>query len=156
MRSLLSAVFVVLLGTSQSAGADEAWALDSQTDGNGKACSLSRVDQGRPFSITLEFLPSTADQGVIRLSFDEPRLMQGAKKALATLEFDNGTSQNHRVEVASSGTVQVPIVALQVDDVLQTFSQSRRLTVATRLGSTSFSLVGIADRLPALRACAGQ
>ncbi|HJT13572.1 MAG TPA: hypothetical protein VJ790_13215 [Dongiaceae bacterium] len=155
MRGLTCAVFVVLLGTSHGADAAEAWTLDSQTDANGKVCSLSRMDDGRPFSITLAFVPDTRDQAVVRLSFNEPKLMQGAKKALATLEFDNGASQSHRVELAPSGTIQIPIVALGVEDVLQTFSQSENLTVATRFGSTSFSLAGIADRLPALRDCAG-
>jgi len=154
MRSLIFAAFALLLGTSASAG--EEWTLDSQTDGNSKNCSLSRVDRGRPFSITLAFLPDTTDQAVIRLSLSEPKLMQGAKKALVTLDFDNGTSEVHRVELALSGAIQIPIVALNVDDVLQTFAQSQELTVATHFGSTSFSLGGIADRLPALRACAGS
>ena len=74
---------------------------------------------------------------------------------MATLEFGNGVSKSHRVELAPSGTIQIPIVALGVEDVLQTFSESRGLTIATRFGSTSFSLEGIADRLPALRDCAG-
>jgi hypothetical protein len=155
MRSLIAAAFTLLLGTSHSASAVEAWALDSETDGKGKTCSLSRLDQGRPFSISLAFLPATTEQGVIRLSFDEPKLMQDAKKALATLEFDNGVSQSHRIELAPSGTIRIPIVALDMDDVLQSFSQSQRLTVATRFGSTSFSLEGIADRLTALLDCAG-
>jgi hypothetical protein len=154
MRSLVYAAFALLLGTSPSA-ADE-WTLDSQTDGNSKRCSLSRVDRGRPFSMTLAFLPDTTDQAVVRLSFSEPKLMQGAKKALVTLEFDNGTIEVHRVELAPSGTIEIPIVALNVDDVLQTFSQSQELTVATHFGSTSFSLGGIANRLPALRDCAGS
>jgi hypothetical protein len=155
MRSLICAAFALLLGASQGASAGEAWTLDSQIDGKGKTCSLSRMDQRRPFSITLAFLPAATDQGVIRLSFNEPKLIQDAKKALATLEFDNGASESHRVEVASNGTIQIPIVALKVDDVLQNFSESQRLTVATPFGSTSFSLEGIANRIPALRDCAG-
>jgi hypothetical protein len=155
MRGLVSAAVAALLGTSHGADAAEAWTLDSRSDANGKLCSLSRMDDGRPFSITLTFVPDTRDQAVVRLSFNEPKLMQGAKKALATLEFDNGASQSHRVELAPGGTIQIPIVALGVEDVLQTFSQSESLTVATRFGSTSFSLEGIADRLPALRDCAG-
>ena len=154
MRNLIYVALALLLGTSPSAG--EEWTLDSQTDGNSKSCSLSRVDRGRAFSITLAFLPDTTDQAMVRLSFREPKLVQGAKKALATLEFDNGTSEIHRVEVAPSGTIQIPIVALKVDDVLQTFSQSQKLTVATHFGSTSFSLGGIANRIPALRDCAGN
>ena len=81
--------------------------------------------------------------------------MQDAKKALATLEFSNGANESHRVEVAPSGTIQIPIVALTVDEVLQTFSESQRLTVATRFGSPSFSLEGFAIRMSALRSCAG-
>jgi hypothetical protein len=154
MRNLIYAAFVLLLGTSPSAA--EEWALDSQTDGNGKSCSLSRVDRGRPFSIALAFLPDTTDQAMVRLSFSEPKLTQGAKKALATLEFDNGTSEVHRIEVAPNGTIQIPIVALEVDNVLQAFSQSKKLTVATHFGSTSFSLGGIAKRITALRDCAGS
>jgi hypothetical protein len=154
MRLLTYAAFALLLGTSPSAG--EEWSLDSQTDGNSKSCSLSRVDRGRPFSIALAFLPNTADQAVVRLSFSEPKLIQGAKKALATLEFDNGTSEVHRVETSPNGAILIPIVALNVEDVLQTFSESQRLNVATRFGSTSFSLGGIANRLPALRDCAGS
>src|SRR5688500_12525000 len=98
MRSLIYAALALLLGTSHSAA--EEWTLDSRIDGNGKSCSLSRVDRGRPFSIALAFLPDTTDQAVIRLAFSEPKLIQGAKKALATLEFDNGNSEVHRVEAA--------------------------------------------------------
>jgi hypothetical protein len=43
---------------------------------------------------------------------------------------------------------------LSLQDALQTFSGSRKLTVATRYGSTSFSLDGLANRIPALRDCA--
>ena len=155
MRGLICAAFALLLGTSHGADAAEAWTLDSQSDANGKLCSLSRMDDGRPFSITLAFVPDTRDQAVVRLSFKEPELLRGAKKALATLDFDNGASQSHRVELTPSGTIQIPIIALGVEDVLRTFSDSQSLTVATRFGSTSFSLEGIADRLPALRDCAG-
>ena len=154
MRCLIYAVFVLLLGTSPSVG--EEWALGSQTDGKSRSCSLSRVDRGRPFSIMLAFLPDTADQAMVRLSFKEPKLVQGAQKALATLEFDNGTSEVHRVEAAPNGAILIPIVALNVDNVLQTFSESKNLTVATRFGSTSFSLGGIGNRIPALRDCAGR
>jgi hypothetical protein len=155
MRGLICAAFVLLLGTSHGADAAEAWALENQSDANGKLCSLSRVDDGRPFAIALAFVPDTRDQAVVRLSFKEPELLRGAKKALATLEFGNGVSQGHRVELTPSGAIQIPIVALGVDEVLQTFSESQGLTIATRFGSTSFSLEGIADRLPALRDCAG-
>jgi hypothetical protein len=75
---------------------------------------------GRPFSIALEFLPTAADQGVILLSFNETNLMQRNQEGLGT------------VEMARSGTIPVPIVDLEVDDVLQTFSQSQPLTVATQ------------------------
>jgi hypothetical protein len=154
MRKLIYAVFALLLGISPSAG--EEWTLDRRTDGSSKSCTLSRVDRGRPFSITLAFLPDTADQAMVRLSFSEPKLVQGAKKSLATLDFDNGTSEVHRVEAAPDGAILIPIVALKVEDVLQTFSESQRLTVATRFGSTSFSLGGIANRISALRDCAGS
>ena len=154
MRSLFYAAVALLLGTNHSAA--EEWTLDSRTDGNGKSCSLSRVDRGRPFSIALALLPETTNQAVIRLSFSEPKLIQGAKKALATLEFDNGTSEVHRVEAAPNGAILIPIVALKVEDVLQTFSESQKLTVATRFGSTSFSLGGVAKRISALRDCAGS
>jgi len=154
MRILICAAFALLLGTSPSAG--EEWTLDSQTDGNSKSCTLSRSDRGRPFSITLAFLPDTIDQAMVRLSFSEPKLIQGANKAVANLEFDNGASEVHRVEAAPNGAILIPIVALKIEDVLQTFSESQRLTVATRFGSTSFSLEGIANRISALRACAGR
>ena len=130
--------------------------MDSKTDGNNKSCSLSRVDHGRPFSISLAFLPGTADQAMIRLSFSEPKLMQGAKKALATLDFDNGTSEFHRAEAAPDGAVLISIAALQVQDLLQSFSESRNLTVATHYGSTSLSLRGIARWIPDLRDCASH
>ena len=155
MRSLIAGAFTLLLGTSHGASAAEAWALDSETDVKGTICSLSRMDDGRPFAVSLAFVPDTADQAMIRLSFNVPELLRGAKKALATVEFDNGVSQSHRVELTPNGTIQIPIVALGVEDVLETFSQSESLTVATRFGSTSFSLEGIADRFPALRDCAG-
>lgn len=153
MRNLICAAFALLLGTSPSIGQE--WTLDSRTDGNGKSCSLSRMDRGRPFSITLAFLPDATDQAVVRLSLNQPELLQGAKKALATLEFSNGTSEIHRIEVAPSGAILIPIVALKIEDVLQTFSESQRLTVATRFGSTLLSLEGIANQIPALRDCAG-
>jgi hypothetical protein len=154
MRKLIYAAFGLLLGASPSAG--EEWTLDRRTDGSSRSCTLSRVDRGRPFSLTLAFLADTADQAMVRLSFSEPKLIQGAKKSLATLDFDNGTSEVHRVEAAPDGAILIPIVALNVEDVLQTFSESQRLTVATRFGSTSFSLGGIANRISALRDCASS
>jgi hypothetical protein len=153
--TLICAVYVAIAGTAHDAGAGEAWTLDSHAKGNGKNCSLSRTDRGRMFSVTLSLLPAD-DQGVIGLAFAEPKLMKGAKKALATLTFDNGTSESHRIEATPAGPLLVPIVTLNLPDVLQTFSESRKLTVATRYGSTSFSLDGLASRVAALRDCAGS
>lgn len=150
---LVSATSIALF-TIQGATAAETWTLDSQAGDKGKSCSLSRTDRGRSFSVSLAYLSEAGDQGVVGLAFNEPKLMQGAKKALATLTFDNGTSESHRIEVTPAGPLLVPIVALNLPDVLQTFSQSRKLTVATRYGSTSFSLDGLANRIPALRDCA--
>jgi hypothetical protein len=153
---LFGAACIAILAAVRGAGAGDAWTLDSQIDRNGKSCSLSKMDRGRTFSIKLAFLDDRTDQGVIGLAFDEPKLIQGANKALATLEFDNGTSESHRIEVTPGGLLLVPIVALQLQNVLQTFSDSERLTVATHFGSTTFSLDGIADHIPALRKCAGR
>jgi hypothetical protein len=154
--SLLCAIFIALLATAHSAYAVEAWTLDSRTGDNGRSCSLTRMDRGRSFSVTLAFLPHATDQGVVGLVFDEPKLIQGAKKALATLEFDNGTSERHRIEVTPGGPLLVPIISSRLQDVLRTFSESSKLTVATRFGSTSFNLDGISDHIPALRDCAGR
>jgi hypothetical protein len=43
-----------------------------------------------------------------------------------------------------------------VQDLLQDFAESRQLRVTTRIGSTSFSLDGIADHIPDLRRCTSQ
>jgi hypothetical protein len=146
---------MALLAVGRETTAAEAWTLDSHAQGNGKTCSLSRTDRGRSFSVTLSLLPDD-NQGVIGLAFAEPKLMQGAKKGLATLTFDNGTSESHRIEVTPAGPLLVPIVTLDLPDVLQTFSESRKLTVATRYGSTSFNLDGLGNRIGALRDCAGS
>ena len=158
MRSthLILAACFAILGAAHSAGADEAWTLDNYTIAKNKACSLSRMDQGRRFSMFLTLISGKTDQGLIGLAFDDAKLIQGANKALATLEFDNGTRESHRLEVTSTGHLLVRIVTLNLPDALQTFSESRTLTVATRFGSTSYNLEGIGDRIPELRACAGS
>jgi hypothetical protein len=149
----LIAVASIALLAIHGAAVGETWKLDSHAGDKGKRCSLSRTDRGRTLAVTLALLPGD-DQGVIGLAFDEPGLMKGAKKALATLTFDNGSSESHRIEVTPAGPLLVPIVSLSLQDALQTFSGSRKLTVATRYGSTSFSLDGLANRIPALRDCA--
>jgi hypothetical protein len=138
------------------AGAGEAWFLDHQAGDKGNICSLSRMDRGRRFALTLAPSGNATDQAVVGLAFDEPKLIQGAQKALAILEFDNGTSERHRIGLTSDGLLLVSIVTLDLQDSLQTFSESKSLTVATHFGSTSFSLDGLADRIPALRDCAGS
>lgn len=139
-----------------SAGAGEAWTLDSRTGDRGKSCSLARTEGNRPLSITLAFLPDTTERGVVSLAFDEPKLLQGAKKALATVQFDNGKKKHHRLEVTEDGTLLVPMVTSKVQNDLQTISESSKLTVATRHGSTSFSLDGIATHIGDLRDCAAS
>ena len=156
MSSLVLAACIAILGALHGTRADEAWTLDSHPVGKSKSCSLSRMDQGRNFSVTLALLSGKTDQGIIGLAFDEPKLIQGAKKALAMLKFDNGTNESHRIEVMQAGHIMIPIIALNLPDTLQTFSQSSTVTVATRYGSTSFDLDGIGDRIPDLRACAGS
>lgn len=141
---------VAILAAEHSAGASETWKLDKR-DG----CSLSRTDLGRSFSIALAFLPDTTDQGVVSLTFDEPGLMEGAKKAVATLRFDNRKRRSHRIEVTADGTLLVPIVSLKMPAFLQTLSETSKLTIATRHGSTSFNLDGIATHIADLRDCAG-
>ncbi len=154
--SLLCTSFIVVLAATDAAGADEAWVLDRQAGDKGNICSLSRMDRGRRFSLTLTPSVSTTDQVVVGLAFDEPKLIQGAQKALATLEFDNGTSESHRIGLTPDGVLLVPIVTQDLQDILQTFSESQKLTVATRFGSTSFGLDGLGARIPALRNCAGS
>lgn len=152
MRSahLCCAACLVILAAVRGAGASEAWTLDSES------CSLSRMDRGRSFSVTLAFLPDTTDQGVVSLAFDEPGLMQGAKKALASLKFDKRKGQSHRIEKTPDGALLVPIVSLKMQVFLQTLSETKKLTVTTRHGSTSFDLDGIATHIADLRDCAGS
>jgi hypothetical protein len=138
---------------AHDAAGGEAWILDSRTAGSTKSCSLSRTDSGRPISVSLALLPGATDQGVVGLTFDEPKLIGHAKKTLATLRFDNGTTEIHRVEATPAGLL-IPIVALDLEDLLQTFAASRNLTVTTRSGSRSLDLEGIGTRIPALRDCA--
>ncbi len=148
--ALLCAALIAVLAAMDATSAGEAWVLDRQA--GDKGCSLSRMDRGRHVSLTLA--PST-DHAVVGLTFDEPKLMQGAQKAVARLEFDNGTSESHRLGVTSDGFLWMPIVAQNLKDILQAFSESTKLTVATRFGSTSFGLDGLGARIPALRDCAG-
>jgi hypothetical protein len=147
---------IAMLAAERGAGAGEAWKLDRHAGDEGKGCSLSRTDGGRLFSVTLAFLPDTTDQGVVSLAFDEPELIQGAKKALATLKFDNRKRQSHRIEMTPDGGLLVPIVSLKMQRFLQTLSETSELTIATRHGSTSFNLDGIAAHIADLRDCAGS
>ena len=147
--SLLCAILIVALAATDAC-AGEAWVLDRQA--GDKGCSLSRMDRGRHFSLTLA--PS-ADHNVVGLVFDEPKLMQGAQKAVATLGFDDGTSESHRLGVTADGRLWMPIVTEDLQDILQAFSDSTKVTVSTRFGSTSFALDGLGGRIPALRDCAG-
>jgi hypothetical protein len=146
---------VAILAAARAAGAGDAWMLDRHAWNDGTSCSLSRADRGRPFSVALAFLPDTTDQGVVSLTFDEPGLMEGAKKAVATLTFDNRKRRSHRIEVTPDGTLLVPIVSLKMPAFLQTLSETSKLTIATRHGSTSFNLDGIATHIADLRDCAG-
>jgi hypothetical protein len=149
--------FVAMLVATCGAAASTTWTLDSQTGDKGKSCSLSRTDQGRTISVTLALLPDTTDQGVVGVEFDQPKLIQGARRsAIATLQFSNGNAETHRIEETAGGLLLIPMVSLRLQDLLQKFQDSSRLTVATDFGSTAFNLDGIADHIPALRDCAGS
>lgn len=145
---------LALLALVQTAALAEGWTLDSQVVGQGKRCTLSHPDQGRTFSVALSTVPQARDEALVGLLFDEPALMKGAKKGLATVEFDSGAIQNHRIETTPSGTLLLPMVTLDLPDLLATLGQSKNVTVTTRFGSASFDLRGLAAQLPALRACA--
>jgi hypothetical protein len=145
---------IAFLAMAHDATGGEAWILDSHTAGSTKSCSLSRTDNGRALSVTLTVAPGAIDQGVVGLTFDGPKLIGHAKTTLATLRFDNGTTESHRIEATSAGLL-IPIVALDLEEVLQTFAASRKVTVTTRSGSRSLDLQGIGARIPALRECAG-
>ena len=142
---------LIAILAAEPARGSETWTLDK-----GSSCSLSRTDGGRPLSVTLAFLPDTTDQGVVSLAFDEPELMGDAKKALATLKFDDRKRQSHRIEMTPDGALLVPIVSLKMQKFLQTLSETTNLTIATRHGSTSFNLDGIAAHIADLRDCAGS
>ncbi len=144
-----------LAGAADSTAAGT-WTLRSQDGQNGKICSLSTTDQGRPFSISVSRISRSTDQGVVGVLFEDPKVVQAGTKTLARLEFDNGTSGSHRLEAKPGGASLVPIVASSVQDSLRAFSESRRLTIVTRIGSTSFSLDGIADHVPELFQCASR
>jgi hypothetical protein len=158
MRSahLMCLSFLAMLVATCSAAASDAWTLDRQTSDRGN-CSLSRTDRGRTFSVTLALLPNTTDQGVVGVAFDQPKLIQGTRRsAVATLQFSNGNAETHRIEETDGGLLLIPMVSLRLQDLLQKFRESRKLTVATDFGSTAFNLDGIADHIPALRDCAGS
>jgi hypothetical protein len=152
---LLCFLLTTMLPVLRGAVADEAWIV--QDGGQGKNCSLSRADRGRTFSVTLAVLPGGTEQGIVSLTFDERTLIQGARRsAIAKLQFSNGAAETHRIEQTADGHLLVPMVTLNLRDLLQTFEDSRKLTVATRFGSASFDLDGIADHIPVLRRCAGS
>ena len=158
MRSahLVCISFVAMLVATCGAAASDGWTLDRQTSDRGKNCSLSRTDRGRTFSVTLALLPDTTDQGVVGVAFDQPKLIQGTRRsAIATLQFSNGNAETHRIEETAGGLLLIPMVSLRLQDLLQKFRESRKLTVATDFGTTAFNLDGIADHIPALRDCAG-
>jgi hypothetical protein len=144
---------IAFLAIAHDATGGEAWILDSRTAANTKSCSLTRTERGRTLSVTLTMAPGAPDQGVVGLTFDGPKLTGRAKKTLATLRFDNGTAESHRIEATPAGLL-IPIVALDLEDLLQTFAASRKLTVTTPSGSRALDLEGIGARIPALRDCA--
>jgi hypothetical protein len=157
LAHLLYMSFVGLLAATCGAAASDAWTLHNKTGGHEKTCSLSRTDQGRTFTVTLTLLPDATDQGVVGLAFDEPRLIRGARRsAIATLKFSDGKPETHRLEETAGGLLMIPMVSLSLQDLLQKFRDSSKLTVATNFGSAAFSLDGIRDHIPALRACAGS
>jgi hypothetical protein len=150
--SIVAFACIAWLADATHCMAAETWTLQNEDGPNGKTCSLSTIDRGRALSFSLS--TSSTDQGVIRISFEDPELVQPGTKTLATLEFDNGTRERHRLEASSDGPLLIPIVASNMDDALQSLSASRTLKITTRYGSTSFTLDGIADHMPALRHCA--
>ena len=139
-----------------SGAAGEAWTLQSRDGQNGKTCSLSTTDRGRAFAISVSLVAPAADQGIVGIAFDDPKVVRAGAKTLATIELDNGTVRNHRLEAMADGSSLIPIVTSNVQDVLQDFSEAGKLSIATRFGSTSFSLDGIAAHIPDLRRCTGQ
>ena len=144
-----------LAGAANSLAA-EAWTLQSRDGPNGKICSLSTIDRGRALSISLSHVGASTDQGVVGILFKDASLVKPGTKTLATLEFDNGTNERRRLEASPGEPLLIPIFASDLDGVFRAFSESRTLKVTTRYGSTSFSLDGMADRIPALRECAGS
>lgn len=148
--------FGLCLAGAFDSRAAEAWTLQSRGGPDGKLCSLTTDDRGRALSISLSHVGASTDQGVVGIAFKDPSLVKPGTKTLATLEFDNGTRESHRLEASPGKPLLIPIVASDLADVFRTFSESRKLTVTTRYGSTSFSLEGMADRIPALRDCASS
>lgn len=147
---------IACLASDPAAAAGEAWTLQSQDGQNGKTCFLSTTDRGRALSISLSFPSPAADQGIVGISFDDPKVVRTGAKTLATLELDDGSRRNHRLEAMADGSSLIPIVTSNVQDVLQDLSESGQLGITTRFGSTSFSLDGIADHIADLRRCASQ
>lgn len=139
-----------------SGAAAETWTLRSHDGQNGKGCSLSTTDRGRALSITVSPVAPAADQAIVGIAFKDPTVVRAGTKTLATIELDNGARGDHRLEAMSDGSSLIPIVTSNVQDVLQDFAKSRQLRVTTRIGTTSFSLDGIADHIPDLRRCAGR
>jgi len=132
------------------------WTLQSNDGPSGKNCTLTTTDDGRPLSISLSHVKGETDQSVVGISFKDPNLVKPGTKTLATLDFDNGTSERRRLEAPPGEPLLIPMVASDLDGVLRPFSESRSLKVTTRYGSTTFSLAGLADQIPALRDCAGS
>jgi hypothetical protein len=152
---LISLACVASLAAAPGAAA-EAWTLRSHDGQDGKTCSLSTVDRGRALAITVSPVAPAADQGIVGIAFKDPTVVRAGTKTLATFELDNGTRGDHRLEAMADGSSLIPIVTANVQDVLQHFAESRQLRVTTRVGTTSFSLDGIADHIPALRRCASR
>ncbi len=148
---LIPLACVACLAAAPDAAA-EAWTLRSHDGRDGKTCSLSTIDRGRPLSITV----STVDDGIVGIAFADPKVVRAGTKTLATIELDNGARSDHRLEAMADGSSLIPIVTSNVQDVLKDFAESRQVRVTTRVGTTSFSLEGIADHIPDLRRCAGQ
>lgn len=148
--------WIACLAESAISLAGEPWSLQSHDGQNGKTCSLSTSDRGRALAISVSLAAPSTDQGIVGISFDDPKVVRAGTKTLATLEFDNGARGDHRLEAMTGGSSLIPIVTSNVQDVLRTLSESQKLRIATRFGSTSFSLDGIADHISDLRQCAGS
>jgi hypothetical protein len=137
----------------QPLNAGEPWVLKPHVLDEGKSCSLSRIDRGRTFSVILGVIPSVPNEGVVSIAFSEPDLVEAAiADAAATLDFDNGKHESSSI-YKESGLLFVPIITRNLQDVLQNFWESKKLTIRTDHGSASFDLDGFGDRIPDLRGC---